>query len=84
MIEEAQRVITIIRQMECSLDDSKPRRDYQSEGDDELKITYPLTRCLQFLKERHAQISRLHRERYEQVKSEAPDPQPDALSKDTC
>ena len=84
MIEEAQRVITIIRQMECSLDDSKPRRDYQSGEDDELKITYPLTRCLQFLKERHVQISRLHRERYEQVKSKAPDPPPDALSATPC
>ena len=73
MIEEAQKVITIIRQMECSLDDPKPRRDYQSEEDDELKITYPLTRCLQVLKERHIQISRAHRERFEMVKSKAPD-----------
>ena len=76
MIEEAQKIITVIRQMECSLDDSKPRRDYQSEEDDELKITYPLTRCLQFLKERHIQISRLHRERFEQVKSKPPGTQP--------
>ncbi|KAK4252157.1 microtubule associated protein-domain-containing protein [Corynascus novoguineensis] len=64
MIEEAQKMITQIRQMEASLDDSKPRRD--SGGD--LKITYPLTRCLQVLKEKHIQVSRLHRERYEQVK----------------
>lgn len=65
MVEEAHRMITTIRQMEASLDDTKPRRD----SDDELKITYPLTRCLQMLKEKHIQISRLHRERFEQVKS---------------
>ncbi|KAL2169758.1 hypothetical protein VTG60DRAFT_5654 [Thermothelomyces hinnuleus] len=64
MIDEAQRMITQIRQMEASLDDSKPRRD----SDGNLKITYPLTRCLQVLKEKHTQVSRLHRERYEQVK----------------
>ena len=68
MVEEAQKIITTIRQMEASLDDSKPRRDYQSD-DEDLKITYPLTRCLQVLKEKHIQISRLHKERFEQVKS---------------
>lgn len=68
MIDEAKRIITIIRQMESSLDDSKRRRDY--EEDDDLTITYPLMRCLQVLKEKHIQISRLHKERFEQVKSE--------------
>ncbi|KAK3357094.1 microtubule associated protein-domain-containing protein [Lasiosphaeria hispida] len=67
MIEEAQKIVTTIRQMEASLDDSKPRRDYKAE-DDDLKITYPLTRCLQILKEKHLQINRLHKERFEQVK----------------
>lgn len=67
MVEEAQRIITIIRQMEASLDDSQSHRDYSS-GDD-LKITYPLTRCLQGLKEKHQQISKLHKDRFEQVKS---------------
>ncbi|KAK3379778.1 microtubule associated protein-domain-containing protein [Lasiosphaeria ovina] len=68
MIEEAQRILAAIRQMEASLDDSNPpRRDYAPD-EDELKITYPLTRCLQVLKEKHTQISRLHRERFEQVK----------------
>jgi hypothetical protein len=75
MIEEAQRIVTAIRQMEASLDDSKSRRDYQA-GDDELQITYPLTRCLQVLKEKHTQINRLHRERFEQVKSTAAPPPP--------
>lgn len=68
MIDEAQQMITTIRQMEASLDDNKPRRDYHSDEED-LKVTFPLTRCLQVLKERHIQVSRLHRERYEQVKS---------------
>lgn len=68
MIDEAQNLITTIRQMEASLDDSKPRRDYQSD-EDELKVSFPLTRCIQVLKEKHIQIGRLHRERYEQVKS---------------
>ncbi|KAK3295776.1 microtubule associated protein-domain-containing protein [Chaetomium fimeti] len=68
MVEEAQKMITTIRQMEASLDDGKSRRDYQGSDDGNLKITYPLTRCLQVLKEKHIQVSRLHRERYEQVK----------------
>ncbi|KAK3322219.1 microtubule associated protein-domain-containing protein [Apodospora peruviana] len=70
MIDEAQKIITTIRQMESSLDDTKARRDHRSNSgdDDELQITYPLTRCLQVLKEKHIQISRLHRERFEQVK----------------
>ncbi|KAJ3519809.1 hypothetical protein NM208_g13976 [Fusarium decemcellulare] len=66
MIDEAKKIITVIRQMETSLDDSKRRRDY--EDDDSLTITYPLMRCLQVLREKHMQISRLHKERFEQVK----------------
>ncbi|KAM0273178.1 hypothetical protein ACHAQH_008434 [Verticillium albo-atrum] len=64
MMDEAQRTITAIRQMEASLDDSR-RRDHD---DEDLQITYPLTRCLQHLKEKHIQIGRLHKERFEQVK----------------
>lgn len=69
MIEEAQKIITTVRQMEASLDDTKSHRDYQPKEDKDLKITYPLTRCLRVLKEKHAQVGRLHRERFEQVKS---------------
>ncbi|KAF4458156.1 hypothetical protein F53441_7 [Fusarium austroafricanum] len=65
MVDEAKKIITIIHQMEASLDDSKRRRH---EDDDDLSITYPLTQCLQQLKEKHKQISRLHKERFEQVK----------------
>jgi protein regulator of cytokinesis 1 len=68
LTEEAQRIITTIKQMEASLDDNKSRQEYQPE-DEALKITYPLLRCLQALKEKLAQISKLHRERFEQVKS---------------
>lgn len=70
MVEEGQRIITTIRQMEASLDDAKGRQDQDAE-DSDLKITYPLTRCLQSLKEKHQQISRLHKERFEQVKSKS-------------
>jgi protein regulator of cytokinesis 1 len=66
LTEEAQRIITTIKQMEASLDDNKSRQEYEAE---DLEITYPLLRCLQGLKEKHAQISKLHRERFEQVKS---------------
>jgi protein regulator of cytokinesis 1 len=71
MIDEAKKIITTIRQMETSLDDSKHRR---SNDDADIHITYPLNRCLQTLKEKKAQIARLHRERFEQVKSKRPEP----------
>lgn len=67
LIDEAQTIVTTIRQMESSLDDSRSRRDYHD--DDDLQITYPLNQCLLTLKEKHLQISRIHRERFEQVKS---------------
>ncbi|KAH7041016.1 microtubule associated protein-domain-containing protein [Microdochium trichocladiopsis] len=66
MLDEANRIITTIRQMEASLDDSKPRTSHPSD-DGDLKVTYPLSRCLIGLKEKHQQISKLHRERFEQV-----------------
>ncbi|KAF4633820.1 hypothetical protein G7Y89_g4293 [Cudoniella acicularis] len=67
MTEEAQRIITTIKQMEASLDDNKAHHEYEPE-DEDLKITYPLIPCLQLLKEKHLQMSKLHRERFEQVK----------------
>lgn len=66
MVDEAKKIITTIHQMEASLDDSKNSR---SRNDDDLQITYPLNRCLLQLREKHAQIHRLHKERFEQVKS---------------
>ncbi|KAK2604534.1 hypothetical protein N8I77_007455 [Diaporthe amygdali] len=67
IISEAQNMITTIRQMEASLEDPKPRGGSQGQ-DDGLEISYPLTRCIQALKEKHAQVSRVHKERFAQVK----------------
>lgn len=68
-MDEAERIITVIRQMETSLDDTKAQRNPE---DDDLHITFPLTQCLKVLKEKHMHIAKLHRERFEQVKSEYP------------
>ncbi|GAP89204.1 putative microtubule associated protein [Rosellinia necatrix] len=65
MVDEGERIITSIRQMESSLDDTKAQHD---QDDDDLRVTFPLTHCLKALKEKHVHISKLHRERYEQVK----------------
>lgn len=71
LVAEAQKMITTIRQMEASLEDPRSRRDRQDENDG-LDITYPLNSCIQSLKEKHAQVQREHRERFEQVKSMLP------------
>lgn len=55
--------------MEVSLEDKKPGNTYQLDGTD-LKITVPLTRCLQGLKEKHNSVAKVHQERFEHVKSE--------------
>lgn len=57
--------------MERSLDDSRPDAgddDYEAQRADGLKVTFPLHDCITALKEKHHTISKLHRERYEQVK----------------
>jgi protein regulator of cytokinesis 1 len=69
MVDEAKKIITTIHQMEASLDDSRRSR---GRDEDDLQITCPLNRCLQHLREKHSQIHRLHRERFEQVKSAQP------------
>ena len=61
-------MIKTIKQMEASLEDRASNDAYQLE-DKELKVTVPLTRCLQGLKEKHSTIVKIHRERLEQVKS---------------
>ncbi|KAG6014218.1 hypothetical protein E4U54_005671 [Claviceps lovelessii] len=68
LIDEAKKIITTIRQMEASLEGSPQRRAGEFQEDEQFKITYPLKRCLQGFREKHAQISRLHKERFEQVK----------------
>nr|KAK5447601.1 Microtubule bundling protein [Exophiala xenobiotica] len=66
MTEEAHNIIKTIKQMEASLDDEKDRGyDLDSNG---LRVTYPLMDCLRDLKEKYNVVSRLHRERFEQVK----------------
>lgn len=75
LVQEAQNMVTTIRQMEASLEDPKPRRSPRnSHNDDGLEVSYPLTRCLQTLKEKHAQVSKVHRERFEQVRSKLSSP----------
>lgn len=68
LTEEANRIIKTIKQMEASLEDSSSDNDFQLDERD-LKVTAPLTRCLQSLKEKHNAIAKIHRERFEQVKS---------------
>jgi protein regulator of cytokinesis 1 len=64
LTEEAQRLITTIRQMERAIDDTKHDDEYETEQD----VTYPLLACIQTLKEKHHTVAKLHRERFEQVK----------------
>jgi protein regulator of cytokinesis 1 len=68
LTDEAHRIIKTIRQMEVSLEDRAHSETYQLE-EKELKVTTPLTRCLQNLKEKHNSVAKIHRERFEQVKS---------------
>ena len=64
---EANKIIKTIKQMEASLDDSANDQYHLDDGD--LKVTVPLTQCLHSLKEKHNAIAKIHRERFEQVKS---------------
>ena len=66
MTEEAHRLAKTIKDMETALEDNKRSPGY---GDEEIKITYPLTRCIQNLKEKYNNVSKIHRERFEQVRS---------------
>lgn len=69
LTEEANKIIKTIKQMEKSLDDDKSSHGYDVESSG-LRVTYPLNRCIEKLKEKHHTISKLHRERFEQVKSQ--------------
>lgn len=70
LTEEAHHIIKTIKQMEVSLEDPKPSNTYQLDHHD-LKVTIPLTRCLQKLKEKHNTLAKIHQERFEEVKSNA-------------
>lgn len=66
MTEEAQNIIKTIKQMEASLEDERGHcYDLDTKG---LRVTHPLIDCLRDVKEKYNTISRLHRERFEQVK----------------
>ncbi|CAL5873306.1 uncharacterized protein PFLUO_LOCUS7577 [Penicillium psychrofluorescens] len=67
LTQEAQRLITAIQQMEASLGDERANGRYELNRDD-LRVTYPLHRCIAFLREKSEAMSKLHRERFEQVK----------------
>lgn len=54
--------------MEASLEDQIPNDAYKP-ADEEPKVTVPLKRCLQGLKEKHNTIAKIHREKLEQVLS---------------
>lgn len=70
MTGEAQQLITAIQQMEESLGDEKANGQYQLDQND-LQISYPLNRCLMSLREKHSAVCKMHRERFEQVKSKS-------------
>ncbi|KAL4871067.1 hypothetical protein BDV12DRAFT_164698 [Aspergillus spectabilis] len=67
MTEEAHKLINAIQQMEESLVDEKANGEYNIDHND-LRVTFPLNRCLTFLREQHSAVSKLHRQRFEQVK----------------
>ena len=69
MTQEAQHLITTIQQMEASLGDERANGQYELNRED-LRVTYPLNRCIAFLREKNEALAKLHRERFEQVKSE--------------
>lgn len=69
MTDEARRLIKSIRQIEAALVDDKPQRDSDHQ-DHHLSITLPLRDCITSLKDKHNTVSSIHRERYEQIKSQ--------------
>ncbi|KAI9816724.1 MAG: hypothetical protein M1826_001722 [Phylliscum demangeonii] len=63
MVEEAERMIVTIKQMEASLEGADTNG-----GRENLIVSYPLNRCLQALKAKRSTIAKIHKERFEQVK----------------
>ena len=61
-------IIKTIQQMEASLEDRKPNERYPHKIE-ALEVTAPLTRCVKDLKEKYNAIARIHRERFEEIKS---------------
>ncbi|KAI5294760.1 hypothetical protein KEM52_003261 [Ascosphaera acerosa] len=67
LIDKANGLIQTINHMQASLDDPELTRHINS-GNQELEITYPLTRCIDDLQQRLAAVSELHQQRFEEVK----------------
>ena len=67
MIDEAQRLLTSIKQMEASLVD-----DYGNGGlnSEELNVTFPLKPCLMHLREKYTAVNKERKKQFEQIKSE--------------
>jgi Ase1/PRC1/MAP65 family protein len=68
LAEKAENLITTIKQIQISLEGKNANQNF----DHDLKVTYPLKPCLKLLSEKHAAVSKVHRERYEHVKSMLP------------
>lgn len=68
LVEKAHQIITAIRQLETSLEDTPSSQ--KNAREDDLQVTLPLLSCLRDLEEKHDAIRRLHQERFEEVKSE--------------
>ena len=66
LVEKAHQIITAIRQLEVSLEDTSPSQ--KNARDDGLQVTLPLLSCLRDLEEKHDAIKGLHQERFEEVK----------------
>ncbi|KAK2740120.1 hypothetical protein FQN57_006235 [Myotisia sp. PD_48] len=66
LLDKTRQLITTIKQMESSLDGTS--LDSRDKDDSKMQVTYPLNRSLNLLKEKHSAVSKLHRERFEQVK----------------
>ena len=69
LTNEANQIIKTIKQMEGSLEDRKDQDPYRAQ-DSDLKVTVPLSQCVERLKEKQGRIAQVHRERFEQIKSE--------------
>jgi protein regulator of cytokinesis 1 len=66
VVEECHQLISQIKEMERSMADGDAEFD---DDDDDFKVTMPLMKCLNGLKERHKLIKRHHAERYDAIKS---------------
>jgi protein regulator of cytokinesis 1 len=67
LVDECNKIISLIKQMERSLDDNK-----RSSG--ELRVSAPLLKCLEVLKSKQEDVKVRHAERYTAVRSKKKPP----------